>query len=69
MYKEHNKKAMTKVNLGIRKLNKTNYTYTLSVPKVWANNAGVKENDPLRLWMDEKKRLIIEPEDDENEKV
>ena len=62
-------KVMTKIELGNRKINKINYTYTISIPKVWVDNAQVKENDQLHLWMDDKKRLIIEPEDDKDEKI
>ena len=62
-------KVMTKIELGNRKINKINYTYPISIPKVWVDNAQVKENDQLHLWMDDKKRLIIEPEDDKDEKI
>ena len=62
-------KVMTKIELGTRKINKVNYTYAISIPKVWIENAQVKENDLLHLWMDDKKRLIIEPEEVKDEKV
>jgi hypothetical protein len=52
---------MTKVNLGTRKLSKTNYTYVISIPKVWVDNVGIKENELLSLFMTDKRDLVIKP--------
>ena len=52
---------MTKVNLGTRKLSKTNYTYIISIPKIWVDNVCVKENELLSLFMTDKKDLVIKP--------
>ena len=43
--------TMTTLQLGRRKICKTNYSLTISLPKVWAQNAHVKEDDLVDLIM------------------
>jgi len=58
------------VNFGRRKICKTNYSLTISLPKVWAINVGIKENDLVDLIMIRDGSLVIKPiREDENEKI
>jgi len=52
---------MTKVDLGTRKICKVNYSFTISLPKVWLDNAGLKENELVSLYMNNKNNLILIP--------
>ena len=49
------------IDLGQRKICKTNYTLSLSLPKVWAENAKIKENDLVDLIMVRDGSLVIKP--------
>jgi len=58
------------VNFGRRKICKTNYSLTISLPKVWAKNAGIQENDHVDLIMVRDGSLVIKPiRKDENEEI
>jgi len=52
---------MTKVDLGTRNICKVNYSFTISLPKVWLDNAGLKENELVSLYMNNKNNLILIP--------
>lgn len=61
---------MNTLKLGTRKICKTNYSLTISLPKVWAKNAGVQENDLVDLIMVRDGSLVIKPiREDENEEI
>lgn len=58
------------IDLGKRKICKVNYSLTISLPKVWAENAHVKENDLVHLSMNKDHFLVIKPlREDENEEI
>ena len=58
------------IDLGTRKICKVNYSMTISLPKVWAENAKIKENDFVHLSMNKERFLIVKPvRKDENEKI
>jgi phosphate uptake regulator len=57
------------INLGQRKICRVNYSLTISLPKVWAENVGVKANDFVHLSMNKDRSLIIKPKEDENEEI
>ena len=52
---------MTNTKLGPRKICKVNYSYTISLPKIWLDNAGLKENELVSLYMNNKNDLILKP--------
>jgi len=61
---------MVQVKLGTRKICKTNYSLTISLPKVWAKNVGIQENDLVNLIMVRDGSLVIKPiRGDENEEI
>ena len=58
------------IDLGQRKICRVNYSLTISLPKVWAENAGIKENDIVHLSMSKNRSLVIKPiREDENEEI
>ena len=57
------------IDLGKRKICRVNYSLTISLPKVWAENAGIKENDIVHLSMTKDRSLVIKPTEDENEEI
>lgn len=52
---------MTNTKLGTRKICKVNYSYSISLPKVWLDNAGLKQNELVSLYMNNKNELVIKP--------
>ena len=61
---------MSNIKLGTRKICKVNYSYSISLPKTWLDNASIKENEFVTLRMNDKKELIIKPcRVDKNEDV
>ncbi|MGI0009548.1 MAG: AbrB/MazE/SpoVT family DNA-binding domain-containing protein [Nitrosopumilaceae archaeon] len=61
---------MPEIKFGRRKICKTNYSLTISLPKVWAENANVKQNDLVDLIMVRDGSLVIKPiREDENEEI
>lgn len=52
---------MNEVSLGTRKVCKINYSFSISLPKTWIENANLNENDRVSLSMNSKKELIIRP--------
>ena len=52
---------MTNTKLGTRKICKVNYSYSISLPKIWLDNAGLKENKLVSLYMNNKKELVLRP--------
>ena len=61
---------MTEIKFGRRKICKANYSLTISLPKVWASNVGIKENDLVDLIMVRDGSLVIKPiREDENEEI
>ncbi len=49
------------IDLGQRKICRVNYSLTITLPKVWAENAGIKENDIVHLSMGKNRSLVIKP--------
>ena len=61
---------MQEVKFGRRKICKTNYSLTISLPKVWAKNVGIQANDLVDLIMVKDGSLVIKPiREDENEEI
>lgn len=58
------------IDFGRRKICKVNYSFTISLPKIWAENAKIKENDFVQLFMNKDRSLVIKPlRKDENEEI
>ena len=61
---------VNEIDLGRRKICKVNYSLTISLPKVWAQNVGIKGNDFVHLSMNKDRSLVIKPlREDENEEI
>ena len=48
------------IKLGQRKLYKVNYSHTVTLPKIWVDNAGLKENDFVEFTMLEDGSLLVQ---------
>ena len=53
--------SMKIFRFGRRKVCKVNYTRTVSLPKVWLENVGLKPNDLVEMTMQEDGSLTIKP--------
>lgn len=51
--------GMVDIKLGRRKICAINYTRTVSLPKVWLENVGLKPNDMVELGMNDDGSLVI----------
>lgn len=51
---------VNEISLGKRRICKVNYSFTISLPKVWIENAAIKEKDFVQLTM-KGKSLVIKP--------
>jgi bifunctional DNA-binding transcriptional regulator/antitoxin component of YhaV-PrlF toxin-antitoxin module len=47
------------LNMGPRTIRKVNYTYIISVPKVWLDNVGAKVGDCVQTEITEQGDLLI----------
>jgi len=47
------------LNLGKRGIVKQNYTYYISVPRIWLENHGIKKRDKVQIFIDNDRNLVI----------
>ena len=54
---------MSKITIQFenRRIRRVNYTFAISLPKIWMKTMGLKERDIVRLEMGEDGSLIIKP--------
>jgi antitoxin component of MazEF toxin-antitoxin module len=50
------------IKFGTRKINKTNNSAVIYIPKLWMNSNELKTGATVWIEMDENGRLIIEPD-------
>lgn len=47
------------IELGTRKISKQNYSHVVTLPPLWIQNSGIKQNELIVFLMDENNNLII----------
>ncbi|MBU0666454.1 MAG: AbrB/MazE/SpoVT family DNA-binding domain-containing protein [Nanoarchaeota archaeon] len=49
------------LEMPTRRIQKTGYTYMISLPKIWLHNWNLKRFDSVDMEIDNERRLILKP--------